>query len=282
MSQTLQGSQTSKFVKKLASNDRPTREAAFKSLKKYLSAKSSSQLSLLELQKLWKGLYYAMWFCDRPGPQQRLAESLGELFSSVISIELHARFLEAFWVIIINEWPHIDQWRIDKYYLLIRRVLRHNFIQLKSRGWDDRYVNEFLKTLEKLPLSGEKSVSVALPYHLCDIYIDEMELVLFNELSEETEENEDNEEDGKNVSQKKREILDETPISLLISPFISLSKKALLKTLREKCKEDVIKDKRLKEWGILGDEDGSSDLQGERNEEHNEGEESDEEWTGFS
>lgn len=268
---------TSTFVKKLASSDRLARESAFESLQKYLKSKSTSQLSLLDLEKLWKGLYYAMWCSDKPKPQESLAENLGQLFSEVVPIKALASFHEAFWVIIIREWPEIDQWRIDKFYLLIRRVLRHNFKRLQSISWEEKEVSKFLAVLEKLPLSGDKSISVALPYHLGDIYLDELEVVLFENLEEdEIDDVEDKEERVELLKQalaEKLKIVDECPIKSLLSPFEKLSKSALLKTLREKIKAEVLEDQRLKDWGVVESESAE--------ENDDEDEDTDSEWKGF-
>lgn len=267
--------ESSKFVKLLASNDRKTREAALDLLKKYLSSKSSAQLNLEELKKLWKGLYFSMWFCDRARPQERLAENLGALFSETIPLSRFADFIEAFWTVMIREWSSIDQWRIDKFYLLIRRVVRHSFIRLNKEKWNSQTVDEFLSVYEKLVLSGDQKVSVALPYHLCDIYLDELERVMFNTTDEGAEddaddkEEQDQGEDAENSSkdiQKKREVMEQVPLSKLIEPFVKLSKDAKLKTLREKCKNEVLDDLRLKEWGIMEESES----------------EEEEEWTGFN
>lgn len=277
-------STSSSFVKKLASNDRPTRDAAFDSLKKYLASKlTAGNLSLLEYEKLWKGLYYSMWFCDRPLPQQRLAEKLGELFSKVIPQSQFTRFVEAFWVVMIKEWPSIDQWRIDKFYMLIRRVVRHCFIQLRSSNWDEKLVEEYNLVLKKLVLSGDKSISVALPYHLCDIYVEEIEVVIFDELKEEGDEiDEDNIEEYQAFFAKKLAVVSETPILSLLTPFEELSQSALLKTLREKCKEDVLEDSRLKSWGVVENDSDEEDEEGEDGDEDEGPDSSDDEWNGFA
>ena len=275
-------SQTSTFVKKLASNERPTREAALDALKKFLSSKSSKKMQLLDLEKLWKGLYFSMWFCDRPRAQERLAESLGSLYSEVILVEQFANFLEAFWTIIIKEWPNIDQWRIDKYYLLIRRVLRHSFKFLRIHKWGSEkdLLNQFVSVLEKTVLSGDKSISAALPYHLCDIYIDELENIMFNDLKDLQEEVDSMDKEDKEyiskyqeLTKQKYQVVEEVPIAELVAPFTKLNKDALSKTLREKCKADVLDDGRLKDWNVFG----SSDDEDEDEEEDAE----EDEWKGF-
>lgn len=274
---------TSSFVKKLASNDRPTRDAALEALRKFLSSKSTKSMSLLDMEKLWKGLYFSMWFCDRPKAQERLAENLGSLYSQVILKDDFAKFVEAFWSIMIKEWPSIDQWRIDKYYLLIRRVVRHNFQFMQSTEWDSEILQKWLDVMNRTVLSGDKSVPVALPYHLCDIWVEELERVLFEdlkdlqlELDELSKEDEDYITKYLELLKRKVEIALEAPITELISPFTRLNKEALLKTLREKCKEDVLDDERLKDWGsVEGDEEE------EEEEDDDDEDASEEEWTGF-
>ncbi|ODV79336.1 Nop52-domain-containing protein [Suhomyces tanzawaensis NRRL Y-17324] len=283
-------SQTSAFVKKLASNEKPTREAALESLKRYLTSKSSKKLSLLDMEKLWKGLYYSMWFCDRSKAQERLAEGLGQLYSGVVSVDQFALFLEAFCAVIIKEWPAIDQWRIDKYYLLIRRVLRHSFKFIKQNNWGvatkKKVLDQFVSVLNKTILSGDMSVPAALPYHFCDVYLDELEIVMFEELSQLQSEIDDLDASDKNYDSKieelvtrKREIAEDVPISELTAPFARLAKEARTKTLRDMCKKEVLADSRLKTWGVV-EQDEQDEKDGDENEEEA-GEDSDEEWTGF-
>lgn len=262
------------FIKNLASNHKHTREKAFDLLKQFIRSKSNG-MSKLEMQKLWRGLYLAMWFCDRPAPQERLAEQLGELFSGFINEKQFGDFLGAFWAIMIREWPEIDQWRVDKFYLLMRRVLRHSLIFLKKHDYKELLVAEYLKVMQKYPLCGDKSVAYALPYHLCDIYVDELETVMFSDLKT------DLDEDEKEVLAEKLEIVSNTPIIELISPFAELNKSASLKTLREKCKNDVLDDKRLVEWGVVKGKSASNN-DGSDDDDDSEGEDDEEEeWTGF-
>ncbi|RCK64752.1 Ribosomal RNA-processing protein 1 [Candida viswanathii] len=271
---------SSTFVKKLASSDKKTRDAALESLQNFLKTKKS--LSLLDLKKIWKGLYYSMWYCDRSKAQERLSENLGKLYSECINAELFNEFTLAFWEILVIEWKNLDQWRLDKFYLLIRRILRHNLKFLKSQEWDEELVNAWIGVLEKSVLSGDDSVSMALPYHMCDIFIDELQLVLFEEIQEEIDEfDEENAsiEDKTEMLKKKVEIVDGVPVLKLIEPFAKLNKDAKLKTLREKCKEDVLDDERLKDWGVI--EDDSDDEEDEEEEKEGNDDESEDEWNGF-
>lgn len=240
-------SQTSNFVKNLASSDEESRDKALESLTEFLKATAEKQ-SLLELEKLWKGLYFAMWYCDGGENQERLSENLGQLFNGGVSRKAWPKFLKAFYTIIIRQWYDIDQWRLDKYYLLIRRVVRNSFRYLKANHWDKKLVNSYNDLMRELPLSGKNTISFAIPYHLCDIYLDELELILGDDI-------------------------DDAPIEMIIEPFKIISKEAQLKTLRQKCKEDVLDDARLKVW--LGEEEE------EQSDNNNEEDDEEDEWKGF-
>ncbi|CAX43168.1 ribosomal RNA-processing protein, putative [Candida dubliniensis CD36] len=270
-------SQTSSFVKKLASNDKPTRDSALESLQNFLGSKKD--LSLLDLKKIWKGLYFSMWYCDRSKAQERLAENLGKLYSETVSVSLFPQFVLAFFDIISIEWPNIDQWRVDKYYLLIRRILRHNFKFLKQNNWDDKLVENWVNVLHQSVLSGEKNVSMGLPYHLCDIFIDELELVMFEDIQEEIDDldNDASLEDKTKLLGKKIDIVSEVPVLKLLEPFQKLNKSAQLKTLREKCAEEVLNDERLKDWGVIEEDDDSDSSDNEDSGDDND----EDEWKGF-
>ncbi|EDK44820.1 conserved hypothetical protein [Lodderomyces elongisporus NRRL YB-4239] len=284
---------TSAFVKKLASNDKPTRDAALEALRKYLASKtlkSGNSLSLLDMEKLWRGLYFSMWFCDRPKAQERLAESLGQLYlENIKSVESFLLFTKAFNLIMIKEWASIDQWRIDKYYLLIRRVLRHNFQYLKKNQWDLELVKKWTQVMMETILSGGDKVPVALPYHLCDIFLDELELIMFADIEDrEVDENdpEDMKQKLEELNKEKIAIANEVPIRELIEPFTKLSKEAKLKTLREKTKEDVLDNEKLVEWGVVrnsnGNKGGNSEgSEEDEDDEDEEDEDEEDEWKGF-
>ncbi|KAL4916189.1 nucleolar protein,Nop52-domain-containing protein [Aspergillus aurantiobrunneus] len=106
------------FVRELASSDKKIRDKATDSLALFLQSKTD--LSLLELLKLWKGLFYCFYHSDRPLTQQALARNLSyTLVPSLPRTTVH-RFLRAFWITIGREFHAIDRLRLDKYLLLIR------------------------------------------------------------------------------------------------------------------------------------------------------------------
>lgn len=300
--------ETSAFVKKLAHNDAATRSAAFDSLCSFLTSKSRANLSFLELKKIWKGLYFSMWFCDKPIPQQDLAGNLGKLFSEVVSAGQLEKFHQAFWAVILKEWHSIDKWRMDKYLMLVRRVLRHLLFRLAAEDWSEEKIDLFLSVLNEYPLGDDVRFPQSLTYHVCDILLDEIEYVVFKDFRSYSEENdadddddsndedsededdedededddadEDVKKDGKEstptnslkdlsedeLAAKKKAVANATPIASLIAPFQKLALSAKNKALRAKIQEEILDDKRLKQWGVL---------------ENDENENSEDEWTGF-
>lgn len=267
---------TNAFVRKLASNDRRTRERAFKVLKQYLSSESHAEsLNKLELEKLWKGLFYTMWFSDRPLPQKRLATKMSQLFSQCIPEEKFPAFVSAFWYIMSQEWSKVDKWRVDKYLLLMRYVVKECFEMLKRSKFEEKLLCRYLSALENGILSGDVKYAGVIVFHIVDVWLDEIEEVLFEDLEdsdEDTVKNANQEE----VRQKKREIIAKAPIDKLLEPMVNLYNKAPQKGLKKRTVENVFEDERLEEWGI----DGSKYI-GEKDDSEKKLNNEDEEWHGF-
>ncbi|KAJ5728813.1 uncharacterized protein N7483_003321 [Penicillium malachiteum] len=110
--------QKTPFVRDLASSDRKTRDKALESLTSFLRARND--LKLLDMVKLWKGLFFCVFHSDRPLTQQALARALSySIVPSLPHATLH-RFLRAFWITIGRDWHSIDRLRLDKYLYLVR------------------------------------------------------------------------------------------------------------------------------------------------------------------
>ncbi|PWY89779.1 hypothetical protein BO70DRAFT_308146 [Aspergillus heteromorphus CBS 117.55] len=106
------------FVRDLASSDKKIRDKATDSLALFL--RSKTDLTLIELLKLWKGLFFCFYHSDRPLTQQTLARTLSySLVPTLPRTTLH-RFLRAFWITIGRDFHSLDRLRLDKYLFLIR------------------------------------------------------------------------------------------------------------------------------------------------------------------
>lgn len=286
--------ETSSFVKQLASNNRVVRDNALEKLQKYLSTNQFKSAKQLQFDKLWKGLYFAMWFSDRPRPQQRLASQLGSLYGIyfdpkdnkvqknkktddvelTLNDEAFIKFSKSFWKVLCLEWMNIDRFRLDKYLLLTRRVLYNQLIYLQQRTWNEKLVNEYItRVLKSLPLSGDRKVYTGIPMHIVDILLDEWErLMRQDEIPLEEVADDDEEKEYDYVT-----LVKDTPLSKFIDIFHEIRSDYIKsKVLRDQIKENLLEDERLAQWGIV-EAKSVEDTEADESEEVFD----DEEWKGF-
>ncbi|KAK6593991.1 ribosomal RNA-processing protein [Botrytis cinerea] len=192
-----------KLIKELAANDKKTRDAALLSLRTYLSA--SRSLTPLDYLKIHSGLFYSMWMCDRPLPQQSLANSLASLLPS-LSPSTQAPFYTGFWEIMSKEWERIDVLRMEKFLLLVRRYLAAGFeVVVSSSSAPAGKKNKTKASKKVISESGEQVLEVlssipcgsgpdaqrtpnGMRFHVIDIWIDELEKLGVIDAAKESEE----------------------------------------------------------------------------------------------
>ncbi|KAI0025394.1 Nop52-domain-containing protein [Xylariomycetidae sp. FL0641] len=167
------------FIKHLASSDRKTRTSALQTLRTFLAASTSTrQLSALDHQKLWKGLFYSLWMADRPIPQQNLCAELADLISALSPSSPDAEvvagaWLTAFWSVMAREWTGIDVLRLEKFLLLVRRVFGAALDWARS---SEKRTDAFLRSLAAYPLEPAGDLAkcpVGLRLHVLDLWVDE-------------------------------------------------------------------------------------------------------------
>lgn len=171
--------------------DRKIRTSALSTLRTFLSAPTTvRKLTDLDYLKLWKGLFYSVWMCDRPIPQQNLCTELAGLLSVLPAPSddegaVVIPFLRAFWATLAREWTAIDVLRMEKYLLLVRRVFGASLAWVgdgKKRknvgAWSGARADGMLRLVAEWPLesTGDLSkVPVGLRLHVIDIWVDEVE-----------------------------------------------------------------------------------------------------------
>ncbi|KAI5305365.1 sphinganine kinase lcb4 [Ascosphaera pollenicola] len=126
------GFESSPFIRDLASSQRKTREHALDMIIKFI--RSRRDLSLLEMLKIWKGLFFCFYHSDGPLVQQNLARSLSYTLVPNIPEESLHLFLRAFWITMGRDWHALDRYRLDKYMYLVRCYVGVAFEVLLSRG----------------------------------------------------------------------------------------------------------------------------------------------------
>ncbi|NXP10982.1 RRP1B protein, partial [Thinocorus orbignyianus] len=136
-----------------------------------------------ELLKVWKGLFYCMWMQDKPLLQEELADNISQLIHVIQNTEARNLFIQTFWQTMNREWKGIDNLRLDKYYMLMRRILRQSFEVLKRNEWDESLIELLLPLLMKEIMDPESSAPMGIKLHFIDIYLDELAKVGAKELT---------------------------------------------------------------------------------------------------
>ncbi|XP_074015335.1 ribosomal RNA processing protein 1 homolog B isoform X1 [Numenius arquata] len=184
------------FAQRLAANEKRIRDRALKKLRGYISVRTqrpAGGFSQDELLKVWKGLFYCMWMQDKPLLQEELADNISQLIHVIQNTEAREElylqcekghlFIQTFWQTMNREWIGIDNLRLDKYYMLMRRILRQSFEVLKRNEWDESLIELLLPLLMKEVMDPESNAPTGIKLHFIDIYLDELAKVGAKELT---------------------------------------------------------------------------------------------------
>ncbi|NXE05760.1 RRP1B protein, partial [Lophotis ruficrista] len=136
-----------------------------------------------ELLKIWKGLFYCMWMQDKPLLQEELADNISQLIHVFQNTKARHLFIQTFWRTMNREWNGIDNLRLDKYYMLMRKILRQSFEVLKRNEWDESLSELFLQLLMKEVMDPDSNAPTGIKLHFIDIYLDELAKVGAKELT---------------------------------------------------------------------------------------------------
>ncbi|NXR57871.1 RRP1B protein, partial [Rhadina sibilatrix] len=174
------------FAQRLAANEKRIRDRALKKLRGYIGVRTqrpAGGFSQEELLKIWKGLFYCMWMQDKPLLQEELAANISQLIHVFQNTEARHLFIQTFWQTMNREWNGIDNLRLDKYYMLMRLILRQSFEVLKRSEWDEGLVEPLLQLLMKEIMEPDSNSPTGIKFHFIDIYLDELAKVGAKELT---------------------------------------------------------------------------------------------------
>ncbi|NXH20098.1 RRP1B protein, partial [Bucco capensis] len=174
------------FAQRLAANEKRIRDRALKKLRGYISVRTQRPdggFSKEELLKIWKGLFYCLWMQDKPLLQEELADNISQLIHVIENTEARHLFIQTFWQTMNREWNGIDNLRLDKFYMLMRMILRRSFEVLKRSQWDESLSELFLQLLMKEVMDPESNAPTGIKFHLIDIYLNELAKVGAEELT---------------------------------------------------------------------------------------------------
>ncbi|NXA39267.1 RRP1B protein, partial [Eudromia elegans] len=174
------------LAQRLAANEKRIRDRALKKLRGYVSARTQRPcggFSEEELLKIWKGLFYCMWMQDKPLLQEELANNISQLIHVIQNSEAQHLFIQTFWQTMNREWNGLDGLRLDKYYMLIRMILRQSFEVLRRNDWEESLIESFLQLLMKEVMDPDSNAPIGIKLHFIDIYLDELAKVGAKELT---------------------------------------------------------------------------------------------------
>ncbi|GLV37002.1 Nnp-1 [Carabus blaptoides fortunei] len=175
-----------KLAKILAGNNKKLRERTLKRLRKWLCDRTAAApVSEDFFMRIWKGLFYTMWMSDKPLIQEECAEYISKLVH-IGDVEASLLFFKCFLQTMVNEWFGIDYHRLDKFLMLIRRVLRQTFEVLKDANWQTDYLDAFKEILNQTALKVENCSALGLAMHIDEVYLEELAKVSRGMLSMDT------------------------------------------------------------------------------------------------
>ncbi|XP_053621941.1 ribosomal RNA processing protein 1 homolog [Plodia interpunctella] len=140
-----------KFARLLAGNEKKSRDRVLKTLKKWLvnCFQKGHEFKEEDFIRLWKGLFYAVWMSDKPLVQEELCENISGILDQFPPEQVgHAiMMVKAGFRVLATEWYGIDQHRMDKFLMLVRRYLRGSLRCLLRCEWSLDACKKYSKML---------------------------------------------------------------------------------------------------------------------------------------
>ncbi|KAK5966814.1 Ribosomal RNA processing protein 1 [Trichostrongylus colubriformis] len=164
------------FAQKLACGEPVTRQRAFRTLQDWIKQQSAVRpFTEADMMRLCKGLHYVLWMQDKMLLQEELADRLSQLQLVFSREEERVLFVECIFKSLAKEWNHIDRWRMDKFLMMMRRVLRVLFVHLSSLKWKKSIREPYWAAFSRTTISTDKSFPDGLKFHFASIILDEMD-----------------------------------------------------------------------------------------------------------
>ena len=158
-----------KFARSLVNPEKSVRDKTLATFRKHLGSQSS--MEHMEMLKVWKALYYCMWLSDKAPIQAELAQSMCELTSAFATTQLSLLYIRMFFRIMLREWQYLDQYRVNKFYTLIRLMYRKALEIAHNAGWTSDLAEAILAIVDEEILTKKPN---GIRFHLADIFLTEL------------------------------------------------------------------------------------------------------------
>ncbi|XP_013143289.1 PREDICTED: ribosomal RNA processing protein 1 homolog [Papilio polytes] len=185
-----------KFAKFLSSNEKKTRDRVLKALKKWILNCFEKGYDFKEddFFRVWKGLFYAVWMSDKPLIQEELCDNIAGILDLFPPEQIKNALLmtKAGFKMLATGWYGIDQHRIDKFMMLVRRYLRGSLRCLLRCNWSIDSCNLYSEMLSaddgllaiQTPSYARNALSIIL--HFTDCFLEELAKVSQGKIPDES------------------------------------------------------------------------------------------------
>jgi ribosomal RNA-processing protein 1 len=161
--------QETKLARALVHLDKQVRDDTIATLGSYLGSRKT--FTEMEMLKLWRAMYFCMWLADKQPVQLELIGHLVGFLGAFKKDEITILYFRIFLRTILREWARLDQYRVNKFYSLIRHMIRGVFEHLKSKRWAEKMVLSAMEALQDEILSMRPNGP---RYHVADLYLEEL------------------------------------------------------------------------------------------------------------
>ncbi|RCN50270.1 nucleolar protein,Nop52 [Ancylostoma caninum] len=164
------------FAQKLACGEPITRQRAFRTLQDWIEQQSATNpFTEADMLRLCKGLHYVLWMQGKMLLQEELADRISQLLLVFSNEEERVLFIQSTFKSLAKEWNHIDRWRMDKFLMMMRRVLHVLFKHLSSLKWKKSIRNQYWNAFCRTTMSPDRSFPDGLKFHFASLILDELD-----------------------------------------------------------------------------------------------------------
>lgn len=126
--------------------------------------------------KVWKALFYCMWYSDKVPVQQELAFQIARLTRRLHKDGRALLFLHCFFATLAREWSGLDHLRLDKFLSLTRRMLNEAFRLVAARAFSADIIEQVVGGLLTKLVDGWGPNGIR--FHIVECYLDEIAAVV--------------------------------------------------------------------------------------------------------
>jgi ribosomal RNA-processing protein 1 len=233
--------QLTDVLRPLASSEPSLRRGA---LTKLLTLLQQQTFTSTDLQQIWRALYVALYMHDSKSAVsvQNLARTLAGTLRTFYERDLpngeaneddeeeydfpqSVAWANAFWAELANEWPVIDQWRMNKVLMLVRFWVSEGIaivgemtgVGLEEVTIPDDLRDNYIAEVVGLPLEATRKLPDGLRMHVLDVWGDELERL--NQTDQEDEESGSKDSVEEEDQEERRRLV----VAMLLMPVKELS-----------------------------------------------------------